>query len=199
MWWQRLINNNGAIRGIIQASSGSNVSYIREQNLCLSNTNMCQALDTPDVIIILGGTNDFSHTPALLGTYDGTGDFPTNNDNFSNAYALMLNRILTSYPNATVFCCGIPAFVRTNLDKTKPEQNTETNGEHKTIVDYSNKIKRIAEMFNCQYIDMNECGYNRTDYYPTYCQDSSTNSTHPNAKGQEVIFKCIEKKILNVY
>lgn len=198
MWWQRLISNNAATKGTIQASSGSNVSYIREQSLCLSNTNMCESLDDPDIVVILGGTNDFSHTPALIGTYDGTQNFPTTNNNFSDAYALMLSRITTKYPNATVFCCGIPLFVRTNLNKAQPEKNTETNGEHKTIFDYSEKIRQIAQIMNCQYIDMNECGFNRENYYSTYCEDSSTNPTHPNAKGQEVIYKVIENKILEV-
>lgn len=198
MWWQRLINNNGANRGVIQASSGSNVSYIRNQSLALSNTNMCENLGTPDIIVILAGTNDFSRTPALLGTYDGTTNFPTTNNNFSDAYALMLSRLTAKYPNATIFCCSLPCFVRTNTNKAQPEQNTETNGEHKTIADYNNRIKTISEIFNCQYIDLTECGWNRENYYNTYCQDSSTSPTHPNSLGQNVIYKTIENKILKV-
>ena len=198
MWWQKLIDNNGSNREIIQASSGSNVSFLRNQTLALSNDNMCEALGNPDIIIILGGANDYSHTPALLGDFNGTQDFPTTNLNFSDAYALMLSRVLANYPNATVFCCGIPLFVRTNLNKAQCERNTETDNQHKTIFDYSEKIRQIAEIMNCQYIDMNECGFNRENYYPTYCQDSSTNSTHPNSKGQEVIYKVIEKKVIDV-
>lgn len=198
MWYYQLINNNGAIKDTIQANSGSNVSYIRNQEKALSNTNMCENLGNPDIIIIMGGTNDFSHTPALLGDFNGSTEFPSTNTNFSDAYALMLSRIVSTYPNATVFCCGIPLFVRTNLNKAQCEVNTETNGEHKTIYDYSEKIRQIATIMNCQYIDLNECGFNRENYYDTYCEDNSSNSTHPNAKGQEVLYKVIEKKVIDI-
>ena len=198
MWWQRIINNNGATRDTINAYSGANVSSIRNQSYCLSNTSMCENIGTPDIVIIMAGINDFSHSPALLGDYSGNTSFPSTNENFADAYALMLSRITDTYKTATVFCCGLPVFVRTNTTKNQPEQNTETDDSHKTTVDYNNKIKEISEMFNCQYIDLNKCGFNRENYYSTYCQDNASTPTHPNAKGHEVISRVVEAKLIEV-
>ena len=199
MWWARLIEENGAKQGVIEAWSGSNVSSIRTgSGTPMSDTSRCENLGNPDVVIIMGGTNDFSHTPSLLGDYNGTQTFPTTTTNFADAYAVMLSRITSTYPNATVFCCGIPLFVRTNTNKDECERNTETDGTRKTIFQYSEKIREIAHIMNCQYIDLNECGFNRENYYNTYCQDNATTPTHPNAKGQEVLYKCIEKKVIEV-
>lgn len=105
-----------------------------------------------------------------------------------------MSKLVTQYPNAVIFCCSIPLFVRTNQNKAQ----CELNDENKTIFDYNEAIKNISNIMNCQFIDMNKCGFNRKNYYDTYCVDSSSKPTHPNAKGQKVIFKCIESQIIEV-
>lgn len=76
MWYNRLINNNGCNKGIINASSGSSISNIgaSSSNIPFSDDSRCLHLATqdgnPDIIIILGGTNDFSHAnPNLRNIY----------------------------------------------------------------------------------------------------------------------------------
>ena len=201
MWWQRLVDNYGASRLVIEASSGSSISNIgaSSSNVPMSDLSRCQNLAlngiNPDFIIILGGTNDFSHSNPNIGNYNGLQTFPTTNDNFRNAYALMLQRIRQKYPYADIFCCGLPLFVRTPENKYVPQQNSEPQ----TVVNYSNAIKEIAHLMNCQYIDLNQCGFTPTNYYPTYCIDSETRPTHPNALGQKIIGDVIASNIINFY
>lgn len=201
MWWQHLVNDYGCNRIVIQAWSGSSVSNIgaSSSNVPMSDVSRCQALDNsglnPEIIVIMGGTNDFSHANPNIGTYNGTQTFPTTNNDFRSAYALMLQRIREKYPDADIFCCSIPTFVRVPENKYVPQRN----GEPETIVNYSNAIKEIASLMRCQYIDLNECGFTPTNYYPTYCVDSSTRPTHPNALGQKIIADVIAKNIIEFY
>lgn len=198
MWWEHLVNENNCTRKVINAWSGSSISSINasSSNVPMSDSSRCQNLgENPEMIIILGGTNDFSHANPNIGSYNGLQTFPTTNNDFRSAYALMLQRIRQAYPNSDIFCCSLPFFVRVPTNKFVPQQNSEPQ----TVTNYSNAIKEIANLMNCQFIDLSKCGFTPTNYYPTYCIDSETNPTHPNAKGQKVIADVISNYIYDFY
>ncbi|WP_097025428.1 GDSL-type esterase/lipase family protein [Clostridium peptidivorans] len=208
MWWKRLADNNDMNILKIESYSGSKVSnnklndpdYVFVPFSDLSRCNNLHAAEAdPDIIVIMGGTNDFSKDFAKLGTWNGHEAISTDDSNFRGAYALMLHRIQTRYPFARVFCCSIPTFVRTKSDTG---QWLEYNDEGKTVVEYNNAIKEIAELFNCGYVDLTQCGINRQNIYPTYCTEENTAEigrwTHCNSAGHYMEYKQIERDILKV-
>ena len=188
MWWKRVADTLGMEVIQVEAWSGSKVSNINAESsgfIPMSDVSRCQNLHKdgiePDVLIIFAGTNDYSKSNAKLGNYPLNGDAPTNNDSFSEGYALMLSRIQERYPNIEIYCCSLPVFVRTNQDK----KGIEWNSENKTINDYNEVVRKVANLYSCKYIDLQGCGITRQNAYPTYCVDYTNTPTHPNAEGHK--------------
>jgi lysophospholipase L1-like esterase len=198
MWWKKLSDKTGMDVLVIDAWSGSKVSSIDSaaNGTPASDPERCQALHEgtmkPDVIINIIGTNDYTKANAAIGNWTGGSTLPADNNNFSNAYALMLSRMQEAYPDAVIYCCSLPVFVRTNTDKA----GVEYNSEGKTIYDYNEVIRRMAKMFGCEYIDLQGCGITRRNMYPKYCIDNATNPTHYNALGHTVLCDWIIKHMI---
>lgn len=140
----------------------------------------------PDIILCTGGGNDYSYN-CQLGTWDGHSDLDSSiTTTFREAYANMLNRIRAEYPFALVVCFVPFFFVRpafTTLDENQVNRNTIGNTYH----DYHAAIKDVAELMACPVIDVFSGGFNRRNYYDTFCTDSPTTPTHPTSTGQQII------------
>ena len=134
----------------------------------------------PDIIFIAMGTNDCG--TGKIGTSTITiGDFgyqtaiPSSGiiTSFPTAYALLITRLMTTYPNANIYCLTIPAR------GTSP-RNTGASG--KTVAQFNAEIRKIAGMFYVGIVDTDQCGitsYNRSLYLP--------DNLHPNAAGHLAI------------
>lgn len=144
----------------------------------------------PDVIFFWGGANDFSKANAAIGTWEG-GAYPTTASTFSDAYALTLKQMQEKYPDAKIYCLSFPMITRTK----SAANGTEYNSENKTIADYNAVIKKMCELFACQFIDVTGCGITRFNAYPTYCQDSATVPLHPNKEGMKLYATKIIREI----
>lgn len=143
---------------------------------------------TPDVIIILGGTNDFGHG-VPIGTWAGMDDLPTTGEDFRKAYALMLNRIHASYPLAMVYCCTLPNRERDEVPGSLEKYHDQY------LHQFNDAIRQIAPMLNCRVIDLESCGinqYNMETYMSDYHEDTGI-ATHPNIAGHALI----AQRILN--
>ena len=171
MWWQRLCDQTGMQRLVINAWSGSKVSNIDATNFTpMSDASRAQNLhngDTePDVIIVFGGTNDFSKENADIIV-------------FESAYNIMIKLMQERYKNAKIYCVSLPIFVRTNTDKS----SIEKNDEQMTIFDYNEVIRKISIQRSCEYVELAGCGITRQNMYPKYAVDYELTPTHPNALG----------------
>ena len=173
-------------RLVVNAWSGSKVSGIDASTsnfVPMSDVSRAQGLhtedDDPDIIIVFGGTNDFSKNNADIVT-------------FEDAYHLMINRMQARYKSAKIYCLSLPIFVRTNTNKT----GIEKNDEEKTVFDYNEVIRRVSNQRSCEYIDLNGCGITRQNMYPTYAIDYETSPTHPNSLGHDVYAKRILSRLL---
>ena len=145
----------------------------------------------PNIIVIAMGVNDYSYQ-APLGEWDGTSQLDlADTSNFKSAYANMLVRMHEEYPNALIYCLS-PFFVQ-RITTNKWDVNRNELGL--TFLDYENAIKDVSDLLQAEFIDMNNIGFNRYNYYPTFCIDSSSTPTHPNALGQKVIGVSLAKRI----
>lgn len=105
---------------------------------------------------------------------------------FGYAYAIMLERIMKTYPTATVICCTMNECERTTgIDLGFPERNCV----YETVADYNNVIEKLAKAFGAMIVDHHSCGitYYNIDSYMSDYSSSTGEGLHPNAAGMALI------------
>ena len=193
LWWGVVAREMGWGLSTINAWSGSEVATPRSETsaMCMARTANLAENGTPDVIIILGGVNDFLQE-VPIGTWAGKAAIPTTGENFRKAYAMMLNKIHTNYPNAKVYCCTLLNCNRDNV----PGNLENIGGQY--LHEFNDAIRQIAPIMNCHVIDLDTCGINQYNL-ETYMGDynSSTEAgLHPNAAGHRLMADRMLKQLI---
>ena len=150
---------------------------------------------TPDIVLIELGINDWANNVSI-GTFCEGGTLPAEGviNSFSDAYALMINKIRTLYPTVRIFCCTV--FSNLARETTPPFRGGSspyTNGN--TLYSYNKTIREVARIMGCDVIDLAACGINNIST-PTTTHDSKV---HPNADGFALMFKKIMTEIISKY
>lgn len=196
-WWQIALQNTGMELCVNGSSSGSTcVGDSTSTDDCrygcgdyrigdLIGANGC----FPDVIIVYMGTNDFMKA-VPLGDNDGTQTVEEGViENFSDAYCLMLDKLIASYPNAEIYCCNLPA-----MGVWGPESGPVfvpfVNSLELTPADYGKRIEIIAEAKGCQIIDLQNCGITMENL-EWYVSDG----IHLNPDGMELVGSAVERAV----
>ena len=119
-----------------------------------------------------------------IGGHAGEGLNPLDIVKFTSAYATMLNKILSKYKRAEVWCCTLAQEHRNGEDVFP-----EINENDVALSTYNDAIVKLARAFGCNVLDMASCGLtyqNMSVYDP--------NKLHPNKNGHSVIANyCIRK------
>lgn len=152
----------------------------------------------PDIVIIEGGTNDYTYINSadLFGTYTGHTQLDTTDiTHFRSAYANMLNRIHSAYPNALIICLSGMFCIRPYTANSQTNRNSDSG---KTMRDYNLAIEELASLHQGAYIDCYMEGYNRWNYYDTFSSDRDTSTTHPNKTGHQTIAQNLVAKLKSV-
>lgn len=192
MWWSVLCNKTGMKPLIINGWSGSGITQLTDtahrNKVPMSDLTRCQGLHDgttePDIILIAGGVNDYSYanSPAHNpGEWDGHTE-PIDGNSFTETYACMIKNIQERYPEAIVVCMST-LFTQRGTDNGY----TYVNDTGYTQPDYDKEIEKVARIMRCAYINMEQLGFNRFNYYPNFAVDSSATPTHPNALGQRTM------------
>lgn len=194
IWWYKVcqalgmtINTNNSVSGstVCGDPSGSSAG-------CGTRATSLDNGTAPDVIMVTVGGNDFSKEKGI-GSYDGSQTFPTDGSTFREAYAIMMKKIMETYPLAEVWCQTRPYIYENNGAVEFPEKND--NGVlfkvwNETIVD-------MARLFGAGIVRLDECGmtwFNRSTYGGDY--NSGTGKVlHPNNKGHSLIANQVIKTI----
>ena len=196
-WWMKTVQSTGAELCVDQAWSGRCVSNVRDSETDLVNSGawrqtevdkLAKSGSTPDIIVIKLGINDFNNVSCQLGEYDGTEALPTVPESgfatFRESYATMLDRIMTKYPLAKVYCCTL-----NQCERSGSVGFPEINGLGESLTEYNDAIKQLAQAFGATVIDHAACGmtyYNMSTYTGDW--DSTTGKgLHPNANGMAPI------------
>lgn len=180
-WWMKLMSALGMELLVNNSWSGSRVTTT-DGTAAAGCYSRCEDLGTdPDAIIVYMGINDFNNGVAL-GTYTGTGGLPTVTTTFREAYAIMLNKILTKYKNAEVWVCTLPYCERTGVN-TFPE----VNGNGVSLDAWNEAIRDLAALFGVKVLEHAKCGltYQNMDLYMGDYADGE--GLHPNAAGHSLL------------
>lgn len=182
-WWKKLMTALGMTLNLNQSWSGSRVTTTNGTDSAGCGVR-CQTLGTtPDVIIVYMGINDFNNE-VTLGTYDGNGTFPTATNTFREAYAIMLDKIMTAYPTSEIWCATLPACER-NGSTGAPE----INGNNVLLDDFNNAIRNLSQVFGAKILDFAQCGltYENMSIYMGDWATGTGQGLHPNADGHTLI------------
>ena len=177
MWWSVLAEKTGMIPCLINASGGSGVTLMDEnedpEHPLQGNSVRCETLSTPqeepDVILVMLGANDYMR-----------GVEP---EQIEKEYVQMVSRMKKAYPDAIIFLCTYFQF----QIMTK-EQTEEMNG----------MIGRVAENTGTRIIDLSGCEIN-TGEPEQYFKNPVTNEmdgVHLNENGQIILGRYIASLML---
>ncbi|MBR0544016.1 MAG: SGNH/GDSL hydrolase family protein [Bacteroidaceae bacterium] len=198
-WWKITVDTLGMKLLVNNSWSGRCVTTIRDSEENHINSAGCrleniQQLSTaehaPDVIIVKLGVNDFLRLgDVTLGSYNGKDPVPTEvSTDFSNAYALMLNNIRTTYPDAELWCCTINQASRLGFPNVR--NNVSLNEINDVIV-------KLASIWGAKVIRHDECGitvFNGSTVFGDYANNMGL---HPNATGHKMIANTTIKTMIS--
>ena len=185
-WWKRTIDQLELNLCINNSWGGSKVTTTNGEHLagCMARSNLLHLEDKdPDIIIVYLGINDFN-TNVELGSYDGTQDFPTVTTTFREAYAIMLDKILTRYKSAMVYVCTLPYCERTGA-RVFPEKN----GDGVLMSTWNNAIRDLADLFNVEVMEFAKSGltYQNQDITLGDWNTSTKTGLHFNSYGHKFL------------
>ena len=197
MWWKILCDATGMIPLVIDAWSGSAVSQLEDSShvskVPMSSSTRCARLGdgthNPDIILIAGGVNDYTYAMSaqsepLAWDYDNA---PTEGASFTETYACMIKKLQTNYPNAIIVALSTWFTMRGDDNGYVLTHSVANTGNTWEQADYDDAIKNVCQHMRVPYLCVNQVGFNRNNFYPTYATDSSTIPTHPNPAGQAVM------------
>lgn len=144
--------------------------------------------ETPDIIVVLIGTNDFVRGYAIgeLAPTDNIPDGGISIRAIKPAYACMLNKIRNKYPKAHVYACAL-------LQRYTASDNTYpiTNGVGIAISQINNAIKELTEWLGINFIALDKAF--SLGEVPELMADGRL---HPNAAGMRKIGAYIATQIM---
>ena len=203
MWWGQLCKITGAEKLVVDAYASSccavaSASWTSGITPAVDDTR-CRALHTgsdasgnrvdPDIILIAMGLNDFqANVP--LGDWDGHDELSSSDTaTWRGAYANMLLKIHTEYPDALVFCLSPWFFVRGSSSVA----NVNTGGN--TYQDFEDAMREVCNLLGGIYIDGSNFGFTRQNYsgsaFAIVESTADGSYFHPNATGQEILGQSI--------
>jgi len=177
-WWMQVLYNTGmrlAANGSYSASTVCGDSKDEHSSAGCSDRRINDLKGpygtSPDIILVYMGANDFFRAMEL-GKFDGvpTGRGEKYYVNFSEAYELMLQKLLRTYPASRIYCM--------TLTEANSGDHPRVNEKGNTIADFNSRIKAIAAAYGIPVIDVHNCGmevYELNHY--------TSDGTHPNKEG----------------
>lgn len=208
MWWQQLITYFGMTLTINDSYSGGYVAaYAGPETIpsdagILSSDTAINNLGStaPDIIIIFAGVNDWNYNHIAIGTYDGTGAFPTSNATFREAYAIMLSKVQKKFPAADIWVCTNPYCAPAGAAAPISSMPVAMAGNGGTSLDvFNDAIRDMAGIFGCGIIDFTRCGTNWGNL-KTYATDYDTDrGLHYNAAGNVLLYETARNTLASYY
>lgn len=201
-WWMKVIKKGEMVLGQNCAWSGSKVCGVctgdSAEAACSDQRIKDLALNgTPDIVVCFIGTNDIGNA-ATMGNWKKGDAIPANTGTkatMSEAYALMVAKIMQTYPMAQVFCCSIPERKRVSGEAIT-EYPMVSNGL--TLYDFNDMVKDVCDALGATYIDLHGCGMTWWNA-ESYCAWEEKGALHPNKRGMELFAKCVYSAIANFY
>ncbi len=129
-----------------------------------------------DIVVVFGGTNDFGHGDAPIGTpADRT------NDTFYGACHQLFSTLIERYPQAVI--AVMTPLHRNNEDNPCGDRKPNAVGK---LLDYVRIIREVAELYSLPVLDL----FAASGIYPKLAchrEPFMPDGLHPNDAGHEII------------
>lgn len=184
LYWQRIAQETGAqcfgygISGTRIAPQKDMVSAEEDRYF---GSRVAQMTPDLDAVVIFGGSNDFGHGTAALGTIaDRT------NDTFYGAYYCLLRQLIERYPNAQIVALT-PLHRETEDELVYAPLQLRRSG---SLSVYAQAIRDVAEFFGVPVVDLyRHCMIQPR--IPVLKEKYAPDGLHPNDEGHGLIAKCV--------
>ena len=146
---------------------------------------------SPNLVICFISCNDWAlNTP--IGTWSSDDTLPKEGriSTMRVAYALMISKIKTTFPESLVVCL-------TNLDDTKRDKTPglpSNNSKGVSVEEWNRNIKDISEALGCFTIDLQDSGID----YHNISKLSVDNGLHPNDAGMSIIANKVAQELRKI-
>ena len=161
-------------------------SLVRDRDFILRAKEMDK---DADAVVVFGGTNDFGHGQAALGSIDNT-DMRT----FYGALHTLIQNLIKDYCGKEIVF--ITPLHRWNDVSCQGAWKPEGVKQHQ-LKDYAQAIKDVCEHYSVPVLDLFSCGEiygNTPEWYKEYMPDG----LHPNDKGHAIIADKLGKFLENL-
>lgn len=142
-------------------------------------------MDDADAVVVFGGTNDFGHGDAALGSFDDRTP-----DTFYGALHDLYRKLIEKYP-------GKPIVIMTPLHRDNENEERFKHGNCVVLKTYVDIIKEVAEYYSLPVCDL----YKNSGLQP--CVDIIKDKfipdgLHPNDAGHEIIAERLANFLLSL-
>lgn len=157
----------------------------RPKNNWVDVNSFCERFDKmdddADAVVVFGGTNDFGHGDAPMGTFENRTP-----DTFYGACHYLFSGLIKKY-------LGKPVVIMTPLHRLNENAKSgyEEKGYH-TLKEYVNAIRDVAEYYSLPVLDL----YATSEIQPAIKEIQDTympDGLHPSDKGNEIIADKLQK------
>ena len=195
--YPEMVQNEIGFELVKNAVGGSRFGYISNDpsinaNALSSDTRIETIPSDADAVLIMGGTNDFSHTQIEDNLVYSSGFDRTK---FKGAVAYTIQKVQAQCPNAVIFLLTLIGG-RGNADPSilqpLPLIADAGAGQGKSSLDIRNATVEVADYLNIPVIDTWECGITGLNRNTTI-----KDSVHPTDKGNKLIARFIVNAIKN--
>lgn len=190
-WWQRTIDALGANRLVNNSYSGDKITNYVLKGRCtqLHDDTGDNAGTKPDIIFVYLGTNDFSAVGADVGSvaHLSMNDIATKAANsgygtssVAEAFAVMLYRMKTAYPDAEIYCLTV-------LEKPGVNVNALTT--------FNDGLCAAAALFEDVHVAdiFRDSGIHDDENFDFYVPN---NRLHPGGEGMRVISEVLLTSVM---
>jgi len=153
--------------------------------------DVCAKGFIPDVILCYISCNDWGNDRAVGNWTMNDPLTPSGNvSTFREAYALMLYRLKEEYPESRICCLTL--LDDTFRDRTPGKPSNNSNDI--SIEEWNRNIVEIAEIFECDVVDLHSCGITY-DVSPQFTFEG----VHPNSIGMRMMAKKVLEELKRLY
>ena len=145
---------------------------------------------TPDIVLIYMGINDMAYNKEV-GTWNGSKTIPQDSTSiniFSDAYVLMVDKVMRTYPKAQVCCFTLLESLQFGNNSKFPT----INNSKVALKAYNDVIKEVASSLGCNLIDLHACGINTHNL-----DDYTIDRLHPTYKGTTLMANKVSQEIIS--
>ena len=182
-WWMLLsareefeLASNASWSGsaVINGGNKSPKSYFTDEG----RLKALSSNGVPNIILILGGTNDWGDNTGYLGDYPIGENFDLKT--FRGAYSYLVFQLKKMYPETSIICCSIIP---------RKQSRTQMNRYGMTQMEIDESIAYIANVYNVYFVDMSVCGLEKNIGGLTF------DGLHPNKAGMKIIADYLYEKL----